>query len=99
MENQEKQSLISQLMSFILKLFQEQTPKNKEFKTQPTKTILRVLLLILGVIFCLLLVGIILGLYIFSFFLKNLGNIFLFGAAADFIHNRNQDNYYEENIR
>lgn len=99
MENQEKYSLISQLMSFILKLIKEQTPKSEELKTQPTKAILRVILLILGVLFCLLLVGIILGLYIFSFFLKILGNIFLFGAAADFIHNRNQDNYYEENNR
>lgn len=98
MENQEKQSLISQLMNFTFKLIKEQTPSSEEFKTQPTKAILRVLLLIFGVIFYLLLVGIILGLYIFSFFLRILGNIFLFGAAADFLHNRNQENYYEENI-
>ena len=88
MKNHEKQSLISQLMSFIFKLIEEQTPSREEFKTQPTKAILRVLLVILGVLFCFILAGIVIGFYLLSFFLKILGIIFIFGTPADFVQNR-----------
>jgi uncharacterized membrane protein YiaA len=99
MKNQEKQSLLSQLINFALKIVREQTPTKVEFRTELTKAIFKILLLIFGVLFCLMLAVIILGFYLLSFFLKILGKIFLFGAAADFAHNRRQDKYYEENER
>jgi Flp pilus assembly protein TadB len=91
--------MIKQLMNFVFKLIKEQTPTKEEFKTQTGKTIFKVLLLILGVLLCLILIGIVLGFYLLSCFLKVLGYIFLFGAAADFAHNRRQDKHYEENGR
>jgi hypothetical protein len=43
--------------------------------------------------------GIILGIYILGFFLNVLGKVFLFGAVADYTHDRNQDKHYEEHGR
>ncbi|WP_394991370.1 hypothetical protein [Emticicia sp.] len=99
MKNQEKQSLISQLMNFMFKIVKEQTPTKEEFKTQLTKAIFKILFLILGVLFCLMLAGITLGFYLLGFFLKILGRIFLLGAGTDFVHNRKQNRHYEENGR
>lgn len=48
MEKQIRKSLISKLLCFIPKLIKEQTPDRKEFKTRPTKAILRILLMCNG---------------------------------------------------
>jgi hypothetical protein len=99
MKNQEKQSLLSQLIAFIFKIVREQIPTKKEFKEHLTKGIFKALFLILCILFSLLLAGIIKYFYLLGFFLKILSNIFLFGAAADSIHNRRQDTYFGENER
>ncbi|WP_394990705.1 hypothetical protein [Emticicia sp.] len=99
MKNQEKQPILSQLINLVLKIVREQTPTKEEFKTQKPKAIFKILLLIFGVLFCLMLAGIILWFYLLRVFLKILGSIFLLGAGADFVHNRRQDRHYEENGR
>ncbi len=97
MENQQKQSMLNQLFSFVLEIIREQTPTKYEFKTQPTKAVFKILFLVFGILFCLTLAGIILGFYLLGFLLKVLGSIFLLGSGADFVHNRKQDRHFEEN--
>jgi hypothetical protein len=99
MKNQEKHSLLSQLINFVLKLLKEQTPTIEEFRIQLKKAIFRLLVLILSILLCLMAAGIILGIYILGFFLNVLGKVFLFGAVADYTHDRNQDKHYEEHGR
>lgn len=99
MENQEKQSMLDKSMDFIINFFVGCVPTRNELKTEKLKSILKILLLILGILIGLSIIGLLIAIYLLGIFLMVIGKILSIGASFDRKHEKSQNRYFNENGR